>query len=318
MTLTSALVCRLTGATSGSASSTSGGTGGSSGAESSGALSNVGIQSNTDGSPNKHLKNQQVRTNQPDECVPVGEEFMSHSIQIWRLIRARNIANAERARALEEATLAEIEKFQRQHQAYANLQMQLDKLPEMQRTLMQMHKNVEAIINKTSRLELALDIVLKERDKAKLAELEMERENELAVMRVTLEREYLATKRNVEAAREKRVQKEINARKEAYENQLRQALQTFTAQAISSPAGLTTPASGATAAPVTPVAGASQSNSNPPTLTILSTPTVTSIVSNVSKEATPPQTSAPTESTQQEDSADAATAEPSSLLDDSK
>lgn len=161
-----------------------------------------------------------------------GMEFLNSVIYAWRHIREKTVHLSERARSAEDNFLAHMSHFQVAHNTYSTLQREIDGVPSLTSSLTSLSTSVSQIADKLNRVELALDLIAKERDQDKILQAELEHSRRLITLRRKLFAEHNRAKADVDAARTRKYEQAVKKTRADMKANLDSAMALLTEQSI--------------------------------------------------------------------------------------
>jgi hypothetical protein len=198
-----------------------------------------------------------------DSNEQVGQELLSALVQNWRGMRQNSIGLAARAESAEQLVCDSVDTFQHGHDRYANMQRELQTVPVIADQVARLTQGVHGIIDKVTRLEIALDLAIKQHNESIVAQARADADATLTRTRVRLHHDFTEARRTMQAARQKHVETVLKAHRAKVQAELDSAMTNFvrsqsqfTAASGTAPTGAASPAPAPAPAPASGPAAA--------------------------------------------------------------
>lgn len=167
---------------------------------------------------------------------PTGQPLISALVENWRGIRQNSIVLARRAEVAENAVCDVVEPFQTAHDSYAALQRELDGVPALTEQISRISSSVAGVIDKVTRLEIALDLAIKQHNESIIHAARINADDALLQERGRLHTEFVETRREVTVARQRRVDAALRAHKAQVQAQVENAMAQYALRATAAAA----------------------------------------------------------------------------------
>lgn len=141
---------------------------------------------------------------------------MSAVVSNWQRLRQRNIANAKRSEALEQELIAHYKQASVKIAYYEQLQVCIDTLPELTRSVQQLTQQAAQLYHDVNDLELARYKLMLQKNRYLITAHQQQKNDEIHKLHSQLTKEVVQTKEQVEKDRQKNISKAI----ETYKKQL--------------------------------------------------------------------------------------------------
>ncbi len=151
-----------------------------------------------------HITHRMSAVAVPEDSI--GQELLAGHVVNWRALRSNSIDLAKRAETAEHTACDMVDAFHGAHSTYVALNKELDSLPQATAQLARLAESIGSLLDKFSRLEIALNLSIQHHNDALVAHARADAGRTLRQARERLHSEYAEARSDMLEARQRHVE----------------------------------------------------------------------------------------------------------------